>query len=43
MKFNIKQFIEECSFELILSAILLTMCAALIVWTLVFREFEGAL
>tara|TARA_R110002051_G_C8623799_1_gene483773 strand:- start:689 stop:820 length:132 start_codon:yes stop_codon:yes gene_type:complete len=43
MKFNIKQFIEGKSIELILSAILLTMCAALVVWTLVFREFEVAL
>ena len=38
MKFNIKKFVEECSFELIASAILLTMYAALVVWVLSFRE-----
>ena len=43
MKFNIKQFVEECSFELIASGIIFTMCVALIFWALVFREFEGAL
>ena len=43
MKFNIKQFIEECSFEIIASGIIFTLCVALIFWALVFREFEGAL
>ncbi len=43
MKFDIKQFIGECSFELIASGIIFTMCVALIFWALVFREFEGAL
>ena len=37
MKFNIKKFVGECRFELIASAILLTMYAALVVWVLAFR------
>ena len=43
MKFNIKQYIEGMSFELIASGIIFTMCVALVFWVLVFREFEGAL